>query len=943
MLDLARTLNPEQRAAVETTEGPLLILAGAGSGKTRVLTYRVAHIIRSGRARPEEILALTFTNKAAGEMRERLVGLLGPEAGRVFLGTFHSACLRILRESAERVGLPRSFTVYDESDQAAVLRDACRELNLNEKLFPVRQIAARIDQAKNEGIGPRAFASRPHDFIDEKVAKVYAKYQQMLAANGAMDFGDLLLFALEALEKDQELAGRYRRRARYVHVDEYQDTNRVQYRLVRLLAAGTGNLCVVGDDDQCLTPDTPVLGADGRPRPIREIHAGYAVRVAAGGDGTAVSLVDHRFVRRHDGVLVAVATRGGRYLRGTPNHLVFTTRRPIYLAAPGAEAGPGGRARLGGRGAGRGDFGVGELSPVPNLRVIPLAAVQPGMPLAACDADGRIVEDVVESRVVESYDGDVIDLSVPAARNYVAGGLVVHNSIYRWRGADVRNILDFERDYPGATVVKLEQNYRSTQSILDAAGAVVEHNRGRKGKRLWTAQAGGESPRHYEAADEADEAAYVVRTVLEETRSRGLRLEDAAIFYRVNAQSRVLEEELRRRKAPYVIIGGVRFYDRAEVKDLLAYLKVLVNPADPVALLRVVNTPPRGIGKTTLDRLAQATQASGRTLYAVLVDAARGAAQAPALGAAARKALAEFVDLRERLAEKARTAPAADVLDAIATQSGYVAALEAEPSHEAQGRLENVRELIAAARLAAARGQGASVEAFLDSAALATSADTASPTPGGDAAMPAGVLPLMTMHNAKGLEFPLVFVVGLEEGLFPHSRSLDSHEELEEERRLCYVGMTRARQLLVLTSARRRRLYGGEPTPTIPSRFLTEIPPRLLERDRAPAPGFGPHVGPGALRRGPTSAPIIRGIRGFAPRAVRDDIEYDDPPREAAAEPFEAGSSGLRKGTRVHHVVFGDGVVASTDGPRVVVRFATAGVRTLVAGHPSLSVRKEGA
>ena len=926
MLDLASALNPEQRAAVETTEGPLLILAGAGSGKTRVLTYRIAHIIRSQLARPDEVLALTFTNKAAGEMRERLVGLLGPEASRVWMGTFHSACLRILRESAERIGLPRTFTVYDEADQAAVLRDACRELNINEKLFPLRQIAARIDQAKNEGLSPRAFAARPHDFIDEKVARVYARYQQMLAANGAMDFGDLLLYALEALERHPDLAARYQRRARYVHVDEYQDTNRVQYRLVRLLAAATGNLCVVGDDDQCLPPETPVLGADGRPRAIRDVHPGDAVRVAAGGDGTGVAVVDHRFVRTHDGALVAVATRGGRYLRGTPNHLVFTTRPPVYVGVQAAPARSPGLDRLGGR---------GETSPIPNLWVIPLAAVQVGVPLAACDADGRIVEDVVASRTVESYEGEVVDLSVPGARNYVAGGLVVHNSIYRWRGADIRNILDFERDYPSATVVKLEQNYRSTQAILDAAGAVVEHNRGRKGKRLWTANAGGEPPRHYEAADEADEAAYVVRTILEETRARGLGLGDAAVFYRVNAQSRAFEEELRRRKVPYVIIGGVRFYDRAEVKDLLAYLKILVNPADSVSLLRIINTPPRGIGKTTLDRLVRTAEASGGSLWDAIVAAVRGEdgrdqGGRPALGTAARKALAEFVDLRERLAEKARTATAADVLEAVATESGYVAALEADQSVEAQGRLENVRELIAGARQAAERGEGASVEAFLDAAALATSADTATPTPG-DPTMPAGVLPLMTMHNAKGLEFPLVFLVGLEEGLFPHSRSLESHEDLEEERRLCYVGMTRARQLLVLTSARRRRLYGGEPSPTIPSRFLTEIPPRLLVRERAEPPGFG------ATRRGPVSAPVIRGLRGFAPRVVRDDIEYDDPPWDDDA-PVDVGSPRLGKGTRVHHTVFGDGVVEATDGSRVVVRFAKAGVRTLVAGHPSLRV-----
>ncbi len=971
MLDLDSTLNPQQRAAVETTEGPLLILAGAGSGKTRVLTYRIAHLIESGRARPDEVLALTFTNKAAGEMRERLAALLGPAAGRVWMGTFHAACLRILRESGGAVGLARGFVVYDEADQAAVLRQACRDLNVNERLFPLRQIAARIDQAKNEGVGPRAFAGRPHDFLDEKVAKVYVRYQALLAANGALDFGDLLLVALEALERHPHLLERYRRRARYIHVDEYQDTNRVQYRLVRLLAGGAGNLCVVGDDDQCLPPETPVLDADGRPVALRDVHPGGRVLAATGADRTAAAGVAHRFARSYDGPLVAVTTRGGRRLRGTPNHLVFTTGQPARVGAPGASRGgtPG---------------GFGESSPLPGLQLVPLGALSVGMPVAACTGDGRVVEDRVSSRTVEAYAGEVLDLSVSPLHNYVAGGLVVHNSIYRWRGADVRNILDFERDYPGARVVKLEQNYRSTQAILDAAGAVVSHNRGRKGKTLWTARSGGEPIRYYEADDEADEAAYVVRTVLEEVRRRGLRLDDAAVFYRTNAQSRVLEEELRRRRVPYAIIGGVRFYDRAEVKDLVAYLRLLVNRADSVALKRIINTPARGIGKGTIERLEAQAAESGRPLWAAVVDCVR----TPLLGTGhAQKALAEFVDLVERLAARAATAPVAEVLEAVVAETGYAAALEAEGSAEAEGRLENVRELITAARMAAAPGAGAyregpfapagpsagwggvSVEAFLDTVSLATSADDAASggsrrrpgdagvpareAPGDEAAgPPGGTLPLMTLHNAKGLEFPVVCIVGLEEGLFPHGRSLEEREELEEERRLCYVGMTRARELLVLTRARRRRLYGGEPSMTIPSRFLDEIPPSLLVREGPPRGGSRLEAGasrglrpgggrPAAAGRGPTAAPVIRGLRGFAPKVVRDDIEYDEGagPDDAPTEPACDGPPGFEKGTAVTHALFGDGVVQAVDGDRVVVRFARAGVKTLSASHPALSRR----
>ncbi|HWP34206.1 MAG TPA: UvrD-helicase domain-containing protein, partial [Thermodesulfobacteriota bacterium] len=530
MLDLARALNPAQYRAVSATEGPVLVLAGAGSGKTRVLTYRIAHLVASGRARPDEILAVTFTNKAAGEMRARLAALLGPAAAQVWVGTFHAAALRILREQAAAAGLPAGFVVYDEADQEALLRQACRELQVNERILPIRQIAARIDQAKNDGVDAAAFAARPHDFLDEKVARVYARYQALLAENGALDFGDLLLAAVALFERRPDLLERYRRRARYLHVDEYQDTNRVQYRLVRLLAGTAGNLCVVGDDDQ---------------------------------------------------------------------------------------------------------------------------------------------------------------------------------AIYRWRGADIRNILDFERDFPGATVVKLEQNYRSTQVILDAAGAVVAHNAGRTGKRLWTARAGGEPVRYYEAADEADEAAYVVETLLAEVRRRGLRLDDAAVFYRINAQSRALEEELRRRRVPYLVVGGVRFYDRAEVKDLLAYLRVLVNPADSVALRRILNVPPRGIGRGTLERLAARAAETGRPLWDAVVEGAHD----PLLSASARRALAEFVDLVERLGRLAREAPAGRVLEALLVETGYAAALEAEGSLEAAGRLENVRALLARAHEAAERGEATSVAA----------------------------------------------------------------------------------------------------------------------------------------------------------------------------------------------------------------------------------------
>ncbi|MHC4670725.1 MAG: ATP-dependent helicase, partial [Planctomycetota bacterium] len=607
-------LNPEQRRAVETTEGPLLVIAGAGSGKTRVLAHRMAFLIGACGIPPDQVLAVTFTNKAAGEMRERVEKLLGPEAEGLWLSTFHSACVRILRRDIGHLALSRGFVIYDDDDSLGVVKEAVRRHGLDPKVHEPRHFRWRIDRWKNAGLLPAQAAEAARDLDSEQAAEVYATYQRLLRDANALDFGDLILATTQLFERFPQVLAYYRRRWQYVLVDEYQDTNRVQYRLVNQIAGEHRNLCVVGDPDQ---------------------------------------------------------------------------------------------------------------------------------------------------------------------------------SIYAWRGADVRNILDFERDFPDATVVKLERNYRSTRPILDGASAVVENNRARKGKRMWTERQGGEPLRRYEAADERDEAQFVIGEILAAEREEGRARGDCAIFYRTNAQSRPFEEELLKYDVPYVVVGGLRFYDRAEVKDALAYLRLLVNPGDSMALRRIVNHPPRGIGRTTLDRAAARADEEGVSL----LEGLRRLAEATAAGRAAAR-VREFLQLVERMRRDVEDKSPAEALMLVLDRSGYARHLEGQGTPEAENRLENLRELVSAAEdFAEADPEGSDLERsalqrFLDQVALVSDVDTYENR--------ADRVSLMTAHSAKGLEFPVVFLVGLEEGIFPPAASFRDEAGLEEKSHLFYVGMTRAMERLCL-------------------------------------------------------------------------------------------------------------------------------------------------
>ena len=719
-------LNDRQTEAVLYGDGPLLIFAGAGSGKTRVLTHRAAHLIQERGVSPFNILAVTFTNKAANEMKGRLRGLLGRLHWDLWVGTFHSICARILRQDGERVGVPTNFVVFDDSDQSALIKDCLRDLDLDPEQFVPSRILNAISSAKNELIAPREYfnwrGGRPYDEI---VARIYTLYQNRLSDNHACDFDDLIAYVVWLFERHSDVLERYQERFHYLLVDEYQDINFAQYRFVAQLAAKRRNLCVVGDDDQ---------------------------------------------------------------------------------------------------------------------------------------------------------------------------------AIYGWRGADMRIIMRFDEDYPDAKVVKLEQNYRSTGTVLRAAWEIIRHNSTRREKQLWTSSEEGEKIVTHRAEDEHAEAVFVADTMAHLIQHEKRTYADFAILYRVNAQSRVFEQIFVSRGIPYRILGGQRFYDREEIKDILAYLRLLHNPADSVSLKRIINRPTRGIGNTTLDRLEQTGRERGMSLF----EAARQAEAIPQLAARAQNFVVQFVRLIDELRGMTKDASLTDLTEAVIEQSGYRKALEQEGSVKSRGRLENIQELLSATREYEEGAEAPSVADFLENVALLAAADM----------LEEGVeaVPLMTLHSAKGLEFPVVFLVGMEEALFPLARAAfsDNPMELEEERRLCYVGLTRAEERLFLTSAEYRTIYGST-NRTMPSRFLQDIPDELVEP-----------MGPVAPRN--ITWESADATRSPAAQQILDDAGAGEPP--------------FRAGDKVQHPSFGRGMVVSVNGAGedmvISVAFPAKGIKKLDPEYANL-------
>ena len=721
MNSLLTGLNKEQQQAVQHTEGPLLILAGAGSGKTKVLTVRIAHLLAQG-VNPYEILAITFTNKAAKEMKSRVEGLVGDVANRIWLSTFHSFCAKFLRFELDNfLGYNSNFTIYDTSDSQAVIKAALKALNLDDKYYPVGAMIAAISDAKNKLLFASDFRKQARDFYQQKVADVYEYYERELRKNNALDFDDLLLVAVKLLQSNEAVLDKYSKRFRYVMIDEYQDTNHAQYLLAKLLASHWKNIAVVGDADQ---------------------------------------------------------------------------------------------------------------------------------------------------------------------------------SIYAWRGADIQNILDFEKDYPNCTSIKLEQNYRSTKIILDAANAVIENNEGRPKKNLWTDKTEGAKIQHFTAQSEHEEAAFIGDTIAKKHDIHGVPYGDMAILYRTNAQSRVLEEALIKRALPYTMVGGTKFYDRKEIKDVLAYLRVLYNPFDDLSLLRIINVPKRSIGATTVAKLQDYARANGTSLFMTLtqlhlVDSIKGKT---------KEKLEEFGILIFTLVAEMEDRTVLDILESILDRTGYLAQLEESTDPQDQARAENIGELLSVAKDFQDTNPSGTVEDFLEQVALVNDVDSFE--------QEESKVTLMTLHAAKGLEFPIVFLGGLEEGLFPHSRTLMNPEEVEEERRLAYVGITRAEKELYISNATTRTVF-GRTSSYLPSRFIDEIPEELvagLRAKRKVPDDIKRHV---PQHMSVTSRPVTKPI-------VRNEVIAD----------WKIGDTAI-------HSKWGNGKVINVAGEgagmKLTIEFPTQGVRVVMA------------
>jgi DNA helicase-2/ATP-dependent DNA helicase PcrA len=737
-MDLSKLLNPQQLEAVQATEGPVLILAGAGSGKTRVITYRVAHLIENLQARPESILAVTFTNKAADQMKHRVRTLMqGPRMGDPLISTFHSFCVRLLRREIEALGYHRDFTIYDSSDQLQVVKGAMKDLKVEERVVTPKTVHSRISHAKNHGKTSANMLEDSWEPSWEYTAKVFDEYQKRLKKSNALDFDDLLIKAVELFDKSKETAERYSARFAFVMVDEYQDTNKQQYRLVRHLTCTHDNICVVGDEDQ---------------------------------------------------------------------------------------------------------------------------------------------------------------------------------SIYSWRGADIQNILSFEKDFPRVRTIRLEQNYRSTKTILAAASAVVANNEQRKGKTLWTQNPQGQLISYMEAGDADEEAMFVAERIIAHSKSQPH--DSVAVLYRTNFLSRVLEEKLRRYNMKYRIVGGFSFYERAEIKDMISYLTLAMNPNDSVQVMRVINVPPRGIGKTTVDSLSDLAVEREASLWGAI----EVAIQEQRFPGRTQRALESFHKMITDFVGAAQELSNAELLERIVNSSKYLEMLQEEGTEEAESRIENIRELLTASEESHERGE--SLRDFLDHAALVTDQDQY------DEKAP---ITLMTLHTAKGLEFPVVFIMGLEDGLFPHSRSINEGRDLEEERRLFYVGMTRAEQKLYLTSARFRRYFGNQDQQVSePSRFLSEVPADLIEEA-------------GERRRKPTmtysgtSYNTVDAVNRVLPTSAR-------PAFSAPAAPKGKSGGKFTMGTRVRHAKYGPGTILRTEGEgddmKLTISFNSFGLKKMIAKYAELELPK---
>jgi DNA helicase-2/ATP-dependent DNA helicase PcrA len=1117
-LDLKKLLNKEQYEGAITVDGPVLILAGAGSGKTRVLTYRMAYMIEELGIAPYKILAITFTNKAAKEMKERVESLIGEKANDMWISTFHSTCVKILRREIEKLGYKKNFTIYDTSDQKTLIKECIKSLQINDKDISEQEIMGKISRAKDNMQNADSFY-REHEsnFREKKIAEVYRMYQKRLKDNNALDFDDLIFKTVELFKKDKETLEFYQRKFQYIMVDEYQDTNGVQYELVRLLAEKHKNICVVGDDDQCVVEGTLVSTED-KDIKIEDLKTGDLIKVAAGNGETTVLPVNDISKKEYHGDIIKITTSSNKIIKATPNHLsfgrilldkdkyyvylmykkdfgyrigqtssirslesrkasglavrlngeqadkiwvlkvcnskgdatfyeqyysvkygiptiVFNSRgrnitisqeqiekmfkeidtisaaeklmedeylykeyphhlsnavirgnsvrkrinisffggkkcieRGLYSHRIGLNSSGDDikskfiKAKFNVRNGQRNTFRIeteralydeaeefsrklsevddfeilrkAKLTSDNNFKFMPIGSFKEGMSIVV-NNNGRIDEEKIISVEIEEYKGYVYDLNIANARNYIANDIVVHNCIYQWRGADIKNILGFEKDYPNSKVIKLEQNYRSKANILDAANVVIVNNTNRKSKALRTEQESGEKIKIYRAYSDGEEGAFVASQIKKISEDEGKSYKDFAILYRTNAQSRIFEESLRRASIPYKIVGGTRFYDRKEIKDMISYLKVLVNPEDSIALRRIINVPKRGIGDATINKVIDFADSYEISLF----DALSEVRTIPTLTPRNCAGIEKFMELLENFMILSETVPVSNLIESILNDTGYIKELEASKEIEDKSRIENLKELVSDAVDFEKTSEDKSLSAYLEKVSLVQDTDKLD-----DENEDNGTVVLMTVHSAKGLEFPVVFMVGMENGIFPGAASFEKDSEMEESRRLCYVGITRAKETLFMTSAEVRRVFGK--TVSYPqSDFIAEIKPKLREyvnangdvrvsNSKTSFTQKGAYGNPHSLRSSYT--PTGNSQFGVQGRVIKEAAVSSTTLNKAVSD------SEFSIGRKVKHDKFGEGTIVSiaevNGDKKLTIAFNNQGIKILMLSLAKLEI-----
>lgn len=1116
MLDLKNLLNKEQYEGATTIEGQVLILAGAGSGKTRVLTHRIAHMVEDLNIAPYNILAITFTNKAAKEMKDRVRALIGECAENMWISTFHSTCVKILRREIDKIGYKSSFTIYDSSDQKTLVKECMKTVNINDKDISEQEIISKIGKAKDRMQTARSFKlENESNFRENKIADVYEMYQKRLKENNALDFDDLIFKTVELFKSNPETLEFYQRKFKYIMVDEYQDTNGAQYELVKLLASKYKNICVVGDDDQCLVEGT-MVSTENKDVEIEKLMKEDLVRVASGNGETSLLKISDINKKKYCGKIVKITTKNNRVIKATPNHISFgkiSLEEDKYYVYLMYKSGFGYRIgqtssvrsrddrdasglaiRLNGEQADkmwiikvcdtkgdatyyeqyysvkygiptvvfnsrgrnitisqeqiekmfkeidtinaaeklmedeflyneyphhlsnaviRGDsirkrvnlsfFGgkksvqrgiyshrIGlnssgddsknkfieagfnvrdgqrntyrveteralydeaeefarklsmveenfeivkkaKLSNDKSFMFMPIGSFKPGMSIAIQDNE-KIEEDIVISVELEDYDGYVYDLNIDNARNYIANGIVVHNCIYQWRGADIKNILDFEKDYPDAKVIKLEQNYRSKGNILNAANVVIVNNSNRKSKALRTEQELGSKIKVYRAYSDSDEGDFVGKQILDIRKNEDKKYNDFAILYRTNAQSRIFEESFRRKGIPYKIVGGTRFYDRKEIKDILAYLKVLINPQDDISIRRIINVPKRSIGDATVNKIQDFADSFELNMW----DALSEVRSIPTLTPRNVSCIDPFVQLMENLMILSETTPVSMLIETILEDTGYMDQLKKSNEIEDKSRIENLKELVSDAVDFEKNSEDKSLSAYLEKVSLVQDTDKIEDED--DSVV------LMTVHSAKGLEFPVVFMVGMENGIFPGSASFEKESEMEESRRLCYVGITRAKEILFMTSAEVRRVF-GKTVAYSQSDFINEIKPDLKEYVSVEKTGIksresfinkSSYNNPHSLRNNMTRTVSGSGLNVSRPNSIGSSSIGN----VYSGEYISVAEATM--GRKVMHEKFGVGTIVSVqnsgDDKKLTIAFDKQGVKVLLLSFAKLKM-----